>query len=322
MLGMILMVTVLSSLPNIRALPFAVCLSVCLASSTPLRAAEQGLAGMHTSDSSWLSLPRPAPHRGIDAVFPDRWDRPDDGYVVAADGRIRSVLVANVPAENDAPPPFATETLTSSEESQFDIPSDADADVVPQECSPSPMTASEIARIVVATADKHGVDPEFALAVATAESRLDRFRNSPKGARGPMQLMPATAERFGVGDICDPVSNIDGGVPIPSRTLRHAQKSAARRRRLQRRRGTRSRVWRYPTVPGNVGVRRRGHQSPPRTARDPSTRDNRLGIRRRRFGFRPPGSSPRRNAGSGLAASCISSRRPDMIDDSSPTCSQ
>jgi soluble lytic murein transglycosylase-like protein len=74
------------------------------------------------------------------------------------------------------------------------------------------MTAAEIASLVVATANLHGVDPDFALAVATAESRLDRFRNSPKGARGPMQLMPATAERFGVGDICNPAANVDGGV--------------------------------------------------------------------------------------------------------------
>ena len=52
----------------------------------------------------------------------------------------------------------------------------------------------------------------LAVAVAMAESRLDRLRNSPKGARGPMQLIPETAARFGVTDICDPEENIDAGV--------------------------------------------------------------------------------------------------------------
>ncbi|MGD9711612.1 MAG: lytic transglycosylase domain-containing protein [Thermomicrobiales bacterium] len=80
------------------------------------------------------------------------------------------------------------------------------------ECGPSPATPAEITRLVVEAAQRHDVDAEFAVAVVTAESRLDRLRNSSKGARGPMQLMPATAERFGVTDICNPKENIDGGV--------------------------------------------------------------------------------------------------------------
>lgn len=80
------------------------------------------------------------------------------------------------------------------------------------ECGPSPATPDEITRLVVEAAERHEVDADFALAIATAESRLDRLRNSPKGARGPMQLMPETADRFGVADICDPEQNVDGGV--------------------------------------------------------------------------------------------------------------
>jgi hypothetical protein len=80
------------------------------------------------------------------------------------------------------------------------------------ECGPSPATPGEITGLVVEAAQRYDVDASFAIAIVTAESRLDRLRNSPKGARGPMQLMPATAERFGVSDICDPEENIDGGV--------------------------------------------------------------------------------------------------------------
>lgn len=80
------------------------------------------------------------------------------------------------------------------------------------ECAPSPMTASEIEELVARTAQAYGVDPGLAKAIAWAESRFDRNRNSHQGARGPMQLMPATASELGVNEICDPVSNIDGGI--------------------------------------------------------------------------------------------------------------
>ena len=56
------------------------------------------------------------------------------------------------------------------------------------------------------------VSPALALAVASVESsgRIDAV--SSAGARGLMQLMPATAERFGVLTINDPSDNIKGGV--------------------------------------------------------------------------------------------------------------
>jgi hypothetical protein len=79
-------------------------------------------------------------------------------------------------------------------------------------CGPSPLSPDEIKALVVSTAKKHGVDEGFATAIAWAESRFDQDRNSPKGARGPMQLIPGTAERFGVADVCDPAQNIEGGV--------------------------------------------------------------------------------------------------------------
>ncbi|SDN95833.1 lytic transglycosylase domain-containing protein [Ensifer sp. YR511] len=79
-------------------------------------------------------------------------------------------------------------------------------------CGPSPLTPVEIESLVSRTADRYGVDIGLAKAIAWTESRFDQIRNSPKGARGPMQLIPATAKRFGVSDVCDPASNIEGGV--------------------------------------------------------------------------------------------------------------
>ncbi|WP_192924527.1 lytic transglycosylase domain-containing protein [Sinorhizobium meliloti] len=79
-------------------------------------------------------------------------------------------------------------------------------------CGPSPLSPEEVKSLVVQTARKYRVDEVFATAIAWAESGFDQSRNSPKGARGPMQLMPATAARFGVKDICDPAQNIEGGM--------------------------------------------------------------------------------------------------------------
>lgn len=62
-------------------------------------------------------------------------------------------------------------------------------------------------------ARRHGVAPELVAAVVRAESAFDVRAVSVKGARGLMQLMPATARRFGVPEdrIFEPAANLDAG---------------------------------------------------------------------------------------------------------------
>ncbi|PIV73183.1 MAG: lytic murein transglycosylase [Rhodobacteraceae bacterium CG17_big_fil_post_rev_8_21_14_2_50_65_11] len=56
------------------------------------------------------------------------------------------------------------------------------------------------------------VSPALALAVMAVESRGDATAQSSAGAQGLMQLIPATAERFGVADAFDGGQNIAGGI--------------------------------------------------------------------------------------------------------------
>lgn len=61
-------------------------------------------------------------------------------------------------------------------------------------------------------ADQYGVDPTLVRAIIQVESNFNPNCVSSKGARGLMQLMPATARRFGVTNINNPEQNIHGGV--------------------------------------------------------------------------------------------------------------
>jgi len=67
------------------------------------------------------------------------------------------------------------------------------------------------ASIIAAAARKHNLDPNLVHAVISAESAYNPRAKSSAGAMGLMQLMPATAKRFGVSNAYDPVANIQGG---------------------------------------------------------------------------------------------------------------
>ncbi|MCB9378520.1 MAG: lytic transglycosylase domain-containing protein [Holophagales bacterium] len=68
--------------------------------------------------------------------------------------------------------------------------------------------------LIFETARRHEINPELVVAVVRAESGFDARAVSNKGARGLMQLMPATGQRFGLrtAELYDPAKNLDAGV--------------------------------------------------------------------------------------------------------------
>jgi soluble lytic murein transglycosylase-like protein len=71
--------------------------------------------------------------------------------------------------------------------------------------------AGPYAETIRLAARRHGLDPVLLTAMAEVESAFDPRAVSHKGAEGLLQLMPATARRFGVRDSFDPTQNVEGG---------------------------------------------------------------------------------------------------------------
>lgn len=65
--------------------------------------------------------------------------------------------------------------------------------------------------LLTKAAYRHGVNEALLYAVVTAESAFDPNAVSRAGAVGLMQLMPGTADRYGVNDRKDPHENVHGG---------------------------------------------------------------------------------------------------------------
>lgn len=104
---------------------------------------------------------------------------PSGGYVDVATARIESF---------EAAPPDATESSTT------------------------PTAALNLNTIIGNASARSQIDADFIASVIRAESGNNAHAVSPKGAKGLMQLMPATASTLGVTNSFDPAENVDGGV--------------------------------------------------------------------------------------------------------------
>jgi soluble lytic murein transglycosylase-like protein len=114
----------------------------------------------------------------------------------------RSVIRQAVTRQSVAARPVAEAVVTPREVPPL-VPAPAKAVAAPS----SGNWNEKVAQI----AAQHDLPVELLNSVIKVESNYNPYAVSPKGALGMMQLIPATAQRFGVNDVFDPVDNIQGG---------------------------------------------------------------------------------------------------------------
>ena len=76
---------------------------------------------------------------------------------------------------------------------------------------PHALNALALHRLVNDASARNGVSSALVSSVIGAESGGDPSAISPSGAAGLMQLMPETAQEYGVVNRFDPYENVDGG---------------------------------------------------------------------------------------------------------------
>lgn len=82
---------------------------------------------------------------------------------------------------------------------------------LPSMSAGQPLRRDVLDRLIQQAAERHKLDPALLRAVIGAESAGNPVAVSRKGALGLMQLVPGTAQRFGVGDAFDPAQNVEAG---------------------------------------------------------------------------------------------------------------
>jgi hypothetical protein len=93
------------------------------------------------------------------------------------------------------------------------IPAKVISPIVPAPADQArPSSGANVSELVASIASRHEVEPLLVDSVIRVESNYNPSAISPKGALGLMQLIPATARRFGVSDTFAPEQNIEGGV--------------------------------------------------------------------------------------------------------------
>ena len=111
---------------------------------------------------------------------------------------------------------FALITTSASVYGKAKIKTCADlkTNVILKKARPYKSTIEKYARL-------NGVNADFVLAIAAVETCFNARAVSPVGAKGLMQLMPATAKRFGVNRRLSVKQSIKGGTKYLKFLMRH-----------------------------------------------------------------------------------------------------
>ena len=128
-----------------------------------------------------------------------------NGLIVLSDKKDRRVPSQQIFATPDKPKPVLASNL-APQTNTFNQPA---LTSVPRNLS---SRAGSYADLIERTSNALQVESKFVHAIIHTESRYNPNAVSPVGAQGLMQLMPATARRFGVTNPYNPEQNIQGGV--------------------------------------------------------------------------------------------------------------
>jgi soluble lytic murein transglycosylase-like protein len=91
---------------------------------------------------------------------------------------------------------------------------------LPFDGGPHYIAPSALNAIVARQSAEHGVAPALVRAVIHQESGEDPSAISEAGAMGLMQLMPGTADAYGISDPFDPEQNVSGGTALLADLMR------------------------------------------------------------------------------------------------------
>ncbi len=109
-------------------------------------------------------------------------------------------------------PAYLTSGAGTTAPEVVEVVSTAPGDDDAEEAETDVLTTVEIEAHIREIAIRNGISPLLVAAIVEAESEFKPRAVSRKGARGLMQLMPATASSLRVEDTFDPYENIQGGV--------------------------------------------------------------------------------------------------------------
>jgi Transglycosylase SLT domain len=140
---------------------------------------------------------------GVAAVGLRAENLPEESHKVAVVPRLVSVVHADARTGR-----LVRSIVVASKPVRSRVVSNQPIDV--EELVPAPDSA--VRTLVEETSKTFDVSPALVDSVIQVESNYNPNAVSPKGAQGLMQLMPATARRFGVKNSFDAKQNIEGGV--------------------------------------------------------------------------------------------------------------
>jgi hypothetical protein len=128
---------------------------------------------------------------------------------VEKDGRVK-ILYTDTPPTDPRYQLYRKDRHGQSEQPKFTLTNATGARFKPSQAW-QPSQPSRFSSHILAAAKETKVDPALIHAVITVESGYNPSARSHAGAVGLMQLMPGTAERYGVTNRLDPAQNIHGG---------------------------------------------------------------------------------------------------------------